>query len=99
MKEYVEREAAVKAAKDGADEWDGGYSRYRDEYIKSAINAIPAADVVEVSAIHDAVYEAMQVLNSIYSAKRIGNADYMDLMVAISLIFSNCGAKMDGGDA
>ena len=97
MKEYVEREAAVKAAKDGADEWDGGCSRYRDASIESAMNAIPSADVVEVSAIHDAVYEAMQVLNSIYSANRIGNADYMDLMGAISLIFSNCGTRMDGG--
>lgn len=47
-KEYVERDAAAKAAKDGADEWDGGYSRYRDAYIKCAINRIPAADVVEV---------------------------------------------------
>lgn len=47
MKEYIEREEAVRAAKDGADEWDGGYSRYRDASIKSAMNAIPAADVVD----------------------------------------------------
>ena len=47
-KEYIEREEAVRAAKDGADEWDGGCSRYRDASIESAMNAIPAADVVEV---------------------------------------------------
>ena len=47
MKEYIEREAAIRAAKDGADAWDGGYSRYRDAYIESAINDIPAADVVD----------------------------------------------------
>jgi hypothetical protein len=46
MKEYIEREEAVRAAKNGADEWDGGCSRYRDASIESAMNDIPAADVV-----------------------------------------------------
>ena len=55
MKEYIERDAAIKAAQDGTDLWDGGYSKYRDEYIKSAINAIPAADVVEVVRCKDCV--------------------------------------------
>lgn len=48
MAEYISREAAVQAAKDGADEWDGGYSRTRDAYIEWSIAAVPAADVQEV---------------------------------------------------
>lgn len=48
MAEHIDREAAVKAAQDGADEWDGGYNRNRDAYIECAIDKVPAADVVEV---------------------------------------------------
>lgn len=48
MAEYIEREAAVKAAQDGADEWDGGYNRNRDMYIEAAIDEVPAADVQPV---------------------------------------------------
>ena len=43
--DYISREAAVKAAQDGADEWDGGYNRNRDSYIECAIDEVPAADV------------------------------------------------------
>ena len=49
MFEYIEREAAVKAAQDGADEWDGGYNRNRDIYVEAAIDKVPAADVVSKS--------------------------------------------------
>lgn len=48
MSEYIPREAAVKAAIDGADEWDGGYNRNRDVYIECSIDSVPAADVAEV---------------------------------------------------
>lgn len=98
MKKYIEQEAVIRLIKtEGFNEkYDLGNPKDNDWFCEE-VNRIPSANVVEVSAIHDSVYEAMQVLNSIYSAKRIGNADYMDLMGAISLIFHNCGARMDGG--
>lgn len=45
MTDYISREAAVRAAQDGADEWDGGFNRNRDAYIERAISEVPAADV------------------------------------------------------
>lgn len=45
MKEYIERSAAVKAAQDGADEWDGGFNRNRDAYIEAAIDKVPTVHV------------------------------------------------------
>lgn len=48
MKEYIEREAAIKAAQDGVDEWDGGFARGRDVYIETAIDKVPNADVEKV---------------------------------------------------
>ena len=48
MAEYIKREAAVKAAQDGADEWDGGYNRNRNSCIEAAICNVPTADVAEV---------------------------------------------------
>lgn len=45
MDEYISREAAVKAAQDGADEWGGDFNRNRDTYIEVAIDKVPTADV------------------------------------------------------
>lgn len=45
--DYIPREAAISAAIDGADKWDGGYSSDREVYIRSSIDRVPAADVVE----------------------------------------------------
>ena len=44
-KEYIEREAAIEAAIDAADEWDGGYNPHRAVQIRDGVKAIPAADV------------------------------------------------------
>ena len=41
----ISRQAAIDAAIDGADEWDGGSNITRSTYISDAISAIPAADV------------------------------------------------------
>ena len=40
----VSREAAIDAAINGADDWDGGYNPTREEYIKKAINALPSVN-------------------------------------------------------
>lgn len=85
-KEYIEREAAVRAAKDGADAWDGGYSRYRDAHIESAINDISAADVVEVK--HGRWNNGYEVQNCSECGYR-GKRSYHYCPC--------CGAKMDGG--
>ena len=39
----ISRQAAIEAAIEGADEWDGGYSNSRDEAITSAIGKVPSA--------------------------------------------------------
>ncbi len=44
MSEHIERDAAVKAAQDGADEWDGGFNRNRDMYIKAAMDKVPTVE-------------------------------------------------------
>lgn len=100
MKEYIEREEAVRAAKNGADEWDGGCSRYRDASIESAMNAIPAADVVEVrrgrwtdhrTIEHDGEWycTACGEEVTICSCGKDKTWKYR--------YCPNCGAKMDGG--
>jgi hypothetical protein len=48
MTEYIKREAAIEAATDAADEWDGGYNPHRAAQIREGIKYIPAADVVPV---------------------------------------------------
>ena len=48
MAEYIEREAAIEAAIDAADEWDGGYNPHRAAQIREGVKYIPAADVVPV---------------------------------------------------
>lgn len=56
MSEYIERDAAVKAAQDGADEWDGGFNRNRDMYIEAAMDNVPTVDAVEVVRCKDCRY-------------------------------------------
>jgi len=47
MADYIKREDAINAAIDGADEWGGDSSTFREECIENEINMIPAADVRE----------------------------------------------------
>ena len=48
QKEYIERKAAIKAAQEGANIWDGGTSCSRDAEIQDCINKVPPADVKPV---------------------------------------------------
>ena len=44
MKDLIERQAAINAAIDAADDWDGGYSLSRQaDMIERAINNLPSA--------------------------------------------------------
>lgn len=42
MDDSISRQAAIEAAIEGADEWDGGCSNSRDEAITSAIDKVPS---------------------------------------------------------
>ena len=42
MDDSISRQAAIEAAIEGADEWDGGYSHSRDEAITNAIGKVPS---------------------------------------------------------
>lgn len=42
----ISKDAAIEAACGGADDWDGGQCRGRDEYIRNAIQAIQPFEAV-----------------------------------------------------
>jgi len=88
--DYISREAAVKAAQDGADKWDGGFNRNRDSYIECAIDLIPAADVVEV--VHGKWRQDKQGKWRC-SVCKAGN-NYAYAWVLQDNYCPNCGAKM-----
>lgn len=41
--ELINRQAAIDAAIDAADDWDGGYDRERERYIREALEELPSA--------------------------------------------------------
>lgn len=48
MGDLISRQAAIEAALDGADEWDGGCNSNREEYIREHMAKVPAVDVAPV---------------------------------------------------
>ena len=48
MDDLISREAAIEAALDGADYWDGGYSPERERCIREYMAKVPAVDAVQV---------------------------------------------------
>lgn len=48
MDDLISRAAAIEAALDGADEWDGGCNPSREEYIREHMAKVPAVDAVPV---------------------------------------------------
>lgn len=48
MPDLISRAAAIEAALDGADDWDGGYNLSREEYIRSHMEKVPAVDAAPV---------------------------------------------------
>lgn len=88
MKEYIERGMAVKAAQDGADEWDGGFNRNRDAYIETAIDRVPTADVQEVN--HGYYWGEEQV--NTYLTRWCSNCKNRTPLANFCI---NCGSKMD----
>ena len=48
MADLISRAAAIEAAIDGADDWDGGYSPERERYIREHMANVPAVDAAPV---------------------------------------------------
>lgn len=96
MAEYITKEAAIQAfewgeadvIEDYGDGYNFGFSRW---IIKSAINAIPAADVAPV--VHARWIDDGRGIIICPECKRGYN-----LHAKYTHYYPNCGAKMDGGD-
>ena len=48
MQDLISRQAAIDAAIEAADEWDGGCNPEREKAIRTAIMALPTVDAVPV---------------------------------------------------
>lgn len=48
MSRYIDADAAYEAACEGADNWDGGCSPYRDDCIREELDKVPTVDAVQV---------------------------------------------------
>lgn len=46
MDDLISRAAAIEAAVDGADDWDGGYNPERERYIKEHMAKVSAVDAI-----------------------------------------------------
>ena len=53
MDDLISRAAAIEAAIDGADDWDGGYNSERERYIREHMAKVPAVDAVPVEWLRD----------------------------------------------
>lgn len=95
MADYIEREVAVKAAIDGADEWDGGYNRNRDSYIECSIDNVPAADVAEVRHGHWELIDKHYRAQDGWEYRRYRCSLCHRTTVEPDNYCSHCGAKMD----
>lgn len=102
MAEYITKEAAIQAfewgeadvIEDYGDGYNFGFSR---GIIKSAINAIPAADVAPV--VHGRwMHEETEGGFHIWRCSRCGRG-MNDNPEGIDLYCYHCGAKMDGGNS
>ena len=52
MDDLISRSAAIEAAIDGADDWDGGYNPERERCIREHMANIPAVEAVPVVHAH-----------------------------------------------
>ena len=100
MAEYISREAALRALENCV---PYGNTLWTDKYAARArIDAIPAADVVEVrhgewSAKRLDNFRKYKVTCTVCSAEYIGNYDSYDEPSDFNYC-PNCGAKMNGGE-
>lgn len=89
MDNLISRAAAIEAALDGADEWDGGCNPTREEYIRRYMAKVPAMDaapVVHAKWLHTITYW--------YYCSNCGNEPPNESNYTTPYC-SHCGAKMD----
>lgn len=53
MSDLIDKNAAIDAACNGADEWDGGINTQRNAYIAEAINTVSNVDAVPLDPLCD----------------------------------------------
>lgn len=56
MADMISRAAAIEAAIDGADDWDGGYNPNREQYIRQHMGNVPTVDAVPIVRCKDCIY-------------------------------------------
>ena len=56
MDDMITRAAAIEAAIDGADDWDGGYNSERERHIREHMAKVPAVDAVPVIRCRDCCF-------------------------------------------
>ncbi len=62
MDDLISRAAAIEAAIDGADDWDGGYNSERERYIREHMAKVPAVDAVPVVRCKNCKYAQHDVM-------------------------------------
>lgn len=62
MADLISRAAAIEAAIDGADDWDGGYNPERERYIREHMAKVPAVDAVPVVRCKNCKYAQHDVM-------------------------------------
>ena len=67
MSDLISRRAAISAAIEAVDDWDGGYNLDREERITSALNELPSAQPERSSEIQDILEYLDTVLHPIIS--------------------------------
>lgn len=56
MADLISRAAALEAAIDGADDWDGGYDPERERYIREHMAKVPTVDALRIVRCKDCMY-------------------------------------------
>ena len=93
MADLILREAAIEAAIDGADDWDGGYSPERERYIREHMAKVSAVDAVPV------VHARWIDYKDDHQCSACKEHTIVDVYTWEAIQFEfcpYCGAKMDG---
>lgn len=62
MDDLIPRAAAIDAALDGADDWDGGYSPERERCIREHMAKVPAVDAIPMEWLKEQIAEVQDSL-------------------------------------
>lgn len=85
MSDAISRAAAIDAAVEAADEWDGGYSRSREEIITLKLRMLPSAERPTGEWIKDEF--GITVCSECKRPRRDSRVDHINFC-------NSCGARM-----